>query len=810
MPDERPESCPQRELIEAFAHDKLDDVQRREAESALQQSEPCRELFRQLTAGRYPRLPNYTIIGQVGKGGFGVVYKAVHHAKERTEALKVLFSKTPLLTEYFQNEVHLIARLRHPNIATLYDAQLSTPPLYYTMEFVEGERLSEYLKRSEVSLAERITIIKSVAQAVGYAHAQGVVHRDLKPQNILLDPDGQARVVDFGISIKLAEVRGPEADGAPRKGQEGPVGTVGYIAPEQRKGGVVDERADIFALGALLFHCVTGEPARLANVTDQRIRILRQRQVAQPEDLSAIIGRCVAESPDDRYPSCDAFVADLDNYLAGRLIIARENPSIPYLLFRGATWVMRDCPRTVRVTVAMLIAGFLTWYFWTMETHARGVGAESDRPADRTVMIGLTESTVRAVEEGRIGADLPDLDVHDVPSRSLRMLYGQLLERLAAAKPRVVLIDSFLTECSEFDQYFIDGVNALDALGVPVVVAALKFDVNGDPVMCAAIRDAVHKRCGTIIGVDPRKHHDNLEVTYCIQRGLGSPIPGLALVAFSAWKQPDCELELELDADKLGLRVKYRKRDPEPGQLRYEGVKTLRLHQVETCSGPGKAFMKLMGDKALKENDKLANALVAARSGSYWKSENRTLTFEEVLEATPEQLRAWFDDRAIVIGQMRRDVPEVFRDLYRRKNGEEIFGCQIHAEAIDALMASKEYHRFQPPGLATRNVLWCGVGVIAASLVGKRRWRSLRLVTLVCIVLFLVGLVELGGRAALASTGERWLLEVLMAATGILTAGSLAFLAKAIRERQLGLTPSAATMSTEGPTLASTILAETR
>ncbi|MBU0618467.1 MAG: protein kinase, partial [Planctomycetes bacterium] len=181
MPDDRPEPCPQHELIEAFAHDKLDDVQRREAESVLQESEPCRELFRQLTAGRYPRLPNYTIIGQVGKGGFGVVYKAIHHAKERTEALKVLFSKTPLLTEYFQDEVHLIARLRHANIATLYDAQLSTPPLYYTMEFVEGERLSEYLKRGDVSLAERIDIIKSVARAVGYAHTQGVVHRDLKP-----------------------------------------------------------------------------------------------------------------------------------------------------------------------------------------------------------------------------------------------------------------------------------------------------------------------------------------------------------------------------------------------------------------------------------------------------------------------------------------------------------------------------------------------------------------------------------------------------------------------------------------------------
>lgn len=812
MPVEHPEPCPQRELIEAFAHDKLDEAQRRQAESALQQSEACRELFRQLTAGRYPRLPNYTIIGQVGKGGFGVVYKAVHHAKERTEALKVLFSKTPLLTEYFQNEVHLIARLRHPNIATLYDAQLSTPPLYYTMEFVEGQRLSEYLKRGNVSLAERIDIIKSVARAVGYAHAQGVVHRDLKPQNILLDPDGQARVVDFGISIKLAEVRAPEADGTPAKGREGPVGTVGYIAPEQQKGGVVDERADIFSLGALLFHCVTGEPARLANVADQRTRILRQREVAQPEDLSAIIGRCTAESPDDRYASCEAFVADLDNYLAGRMIMARENPSIPYLVLRVAALVIRDWPFTVRSTVAILVAGLLTWYFWGMETRAGDVGAQPDeQAAGCTVMIGFTESTVRAVEEGRIGADLPGLDVHNLASRSLRMLYGRLLERLATATPRVVLIDSYLAECSEFDQQFIDGVNALNDRGVPVVIAALRFDINGDPVMCDAIRDAVQNRCGTIVGIDPRKHKDNFEVAYCIQRGLGPPIPGLALVAFSAWKRPDCELELELDADRLGLRVKYRKRDPKRGELRYEGVDEVSLHRVEVCTGPRGPFVDIVAHKeALHQNDKLANALVAVRPAAYWNSEDRTLTFEDVLEATPEQLRGWFDDRAIVIGQMRRDVPALYRDLYTRRDGTEIFGCQIHAEAIDALMAFREYHRFRPPGLAVRNVLWCGVGAAAASLLGRRRWRSLRLVTPVCITLFVVGLVELGGWAALSPSGERWVIESLMAGTGVLTAGSLAFLAKAIRERQLGMTPSATTMVTEGPTLASTVLAETR
>src|SRR6185436_6754355 len=146
MPDRiDPDSTPEPELLDALAAGGLEGDARRHAEELLGTSEAARDYFRRLTAPRFPQIANYTIIAQIGKGGFGVVYKAIHHATERVEALKVLFAKTPLLTSYFENEVHLIARLRHPNIATLYDAQLSTPPLYYTMDFVEGERLNDYV-----------------------------------------------------------------------------------------------------------------------------------------------------------------------------------------------------------------------------------------------------------------------------------------------------------------------------------------------------------------------------------------------------------------------------------------------------------------------------------------------------------------------------------------------------------------------------------------------------------------------------------------------------------------------------------------
>jgi len=802
MPEENAESYSQRELIQVFAQDKADEAQRREVEALLEQNEQCREYFRGLTAGRYPRLPNYTIIGQIGKGGFGVVYKAVHHAKERIEALKVLFSQTPLLTEYFQNEVHLIARLQHSNIATLYDAQLATPPLYYTMEYVDGERLNDYLKRSDVSLAERIKLIQSVANAVGYAHRQGVVHRDLKPQNMLIDKDGQACVVDFGISVKLAEAGAPTAPDAKPAGHEGPVGTLGYIAPEQEAGKPVAAGADIFALGALLFHCITGEPARLANVEDQRIRILRERKIAQPYDLDAIIGRCMEEQPESRYATCEDFIDDLGNYLSGRTIQARGAPSIPYKMMRIGAVVLRDSPRTVQMAVAVLVVAFLTALFWHMETNTR----DMPRPgqlSDQTVMIGFSETTQDAVMEGRIGADLPDLNAFH--PRSWRMLYGRLLERLATASPYVVLIDSYMVECSEgyeshFDQILIDGFRAMKA---PVLVAAEKFDLNGEPLICEKFRDEI-EGCGAIINGDPRKHRNQFEVTHCIKRGRGLPIPGLALAAYAAAEHPDCIPELVLDSDNLELSINYRKRDPVPGEANYlDFTEHIALINVDSHDSKKPAFSTHIAG-LLDDGDELGNALLGAQPNSFWKSDDRTLYFEDVLTASDEQLRGWFSNKAIVIGQMIGK-----NDLKERKSGEMMYGCQLHAEAINNLLASRNYRRFHPWELWTRNALWCALAVVVVNLAQKKQWQSLQWASLTCAAILFTG-ITLSGHAAMSAMSDRPRVELLIALSGMLTTGSLAYIAKAVRERLHSLLPSSAGMTTEVPTLDSTMLAETR
>ncbi len=798
MPARRAQHCPERSGVEALIREVLNGAQelppeaRRRIHRHLEHCGPCRTLYREETASRFPRVRNYTIVECVGEGGFGAVYRAIHYAKERTEALKMLTRRTGRLIEYFQNEVHLIARLRHPNIATLYDANLSSPPLYYTMEFIEGQRFDEYCRRQRLPLEQRLRIMRDVATAVHYAHENGVVHRDLKPQNILIDAGGTPHIVDFGISLPLGEAQNYDPDrdqvdpgAAPRR--EGAVGTLGYMAPEQIAGGRVDGRADIYALGVLLWQTVTGDPARLAGQSERLLAALREREVARAEDLAAIISRCLVRNPDERYRTCAELAADLDNYLAGRPIRAREVVSLPYRLVRYLAYVVRYHPQAVRAAIVLAMATLLCGLLWGREARRLVPGGGTHQ----TVLIALSESTRAAIAAGHIGEDLAGLD--PARSRSLRMLHGRLMKALAEARPAVVVWDIYFPECEEaYDSDFIDGAQALQRAGTPVVVAVERTDVNGEPNLCPRIRAAVHS-WGLIRMVRPREPGGELFFPLCTLRGFAPPIPSLATAAFAAARYHDSVAEYRPESACLEIRYRRRSAGTEQGS---PAGSPQPLWRRESDRLPLAHVDLIRSDEVLHPEDQVL--LARTVSGMH---PTPVIAYEEVLLADADRRREWFAGRAVVVGQM---VPGI--DEFVLPDGSRAFGCQFHARALQSLLAGDYVARFSWFGLATRVVFWALAAAALAGLIARVPPRSLRRVGLTCLAVTLSGLTIAAAAADRVTTA--WRIEVLIALAVLLAVGGPVYLAAAVRLRQLQLAPAWAWASGES-TLSSTLLKET-
>ncbi|MBK8915210.1 MAG: protein kinase [Phycisphaerales bacterium] len=776
--------CASRPSVEALAHDRLDPSERPGVHHHLESCESCRSAYRRITAGWLPHVRNYTILEQVGKGGFGIVYKAVHHQKQRIEALKVHFGRTPLRAAYFENEVHLIARLEHPNIATLYEANLGGTPPYYTMAYVEGRQLGDYLRASSLSLEGRIRLFQTIVRTIGYAHGQGVIHRDIKPQNILVDAGGVPRIVDFGIG-KMLGLTEPIDEIAPHGSPEmpeGPIGTFGYIAPEQMTGGAVDSRADIYALGALLFHCVTGEPAKWATRGDRLAAYLRERQVSRADDLAAIIGRCVETEPARRYQSCTELDRDLENYLSAWTIAARRDRPPGYALARGMAYVLRHHPWAVRAPL-MTAAALLLCVVWSgldLRYFAAGSAGEDVR------VIAFADSTLDALRAGAI--DAGD-GVRAADPRSWRGLDALLLRRLAAAAPRVVVMDYFFRRPNPAQDAAL--ADAMRSVGAPVLIGAAEFDQDGEPRGgVAAIHEAAHA-AGCLIGVRPTALPGEYIVPLAVERGGAPPFPGLAIAAYAAWRFPDSRARFAAAAGSIEIR--YERRESAAGVSRWreriDRVPVRDVHQPATAAA------------AFSSGDRIHRGAVRAAPAGYW--DGRVHRYEQVLNASDEQLRGWFEGRAVLIGQMRGE-----EDRYPLADGQSLYGCQVQALALDSLVAGALPANLSRPQIAARALAACLVGtVLVLALRGLFRSASARVVYAAGPALAIAGLVA--AVAIARSSPGRIELESGMLLAGVLTAAGLVLLAEALRERQLQLAPGAH-WSTGDPTLSSTLLAETR
>jgi eukaryotic-like serine/threonine-protein kinase len=270
----------------------------------------------ELIAGRYE------LEELVGTGGMSSVYRAHDRLLERDVALKVLheqFIADGEQVERFRREARAVAQLSHPNIVTVIDRGEQDGRQYIVFEYVDGENLKSLVGR-EGPLPEReaIELTLNIARALGFAHGQGLVHRDVKPQNVLLNETGETKVTDFGIARSLDMQAGLTQTGTV-------MGTSDYIAPEQARGSRVDAQSDVYSLGAVLYELLTGEvPFRGDNfvaVAMQHINepppSVRERRPELSPCIDGVVRRAMAKEPGDRFRSMDDFCAELSDCLGG-------------------------------------------------------------------------------------------------------------------------------------------------------------------------------------------------------------------------------------------------------------------------------------------------------------------------------------------------------------------------------------------------------------------------------------------------------------------------------------------------------------
>ena len=255
----------------------------------------------------------YRIEELIGRGGMGVVYRAYDLRLKRPVALKLVapsLARDDRFRERFVRESELVMSLEHPNVVPIYDAGDVDGRVYLAMRLVDGNDLGTLL-RAEGALepARAIAICSQVAAALDAAHERGLVHRDVKPSNVLLDVSEHVYLADFGLTRRLADDRGPASE-------DSAGGTPAYLAPEQFDGDPVDGRTDVYSLGCVLYECLTGEPVF---VRSSRLAIAwahlqeeppqaHERRPDLPETIDAVISQALAKKPDQRYPTCGAFV----------------------------------------------------------------------------------------------------------------------------------------------------------------------------------------------------------------------------------------------------------------------------------------------------------------------------------------------------------------------------------------------------------------------------------------------------------------------------------------------------------------------
>ncbi len=481
-------------------------------------------------------IPGYSIVREIHRGGQGVVYQAIQKTTRRKVAIKVM-REGPFAGKHdkarFEREVHVLAALKHPNIVAIHESGTAAGSFYFVMDYVSGQPLDVYMAADRRSVRETLTLFQKICEAVNAAHLRGVIHRDLKPGNIRIDPEGQPQILDFGLAKVAPGQIGDESVAMTMTGQF--IGSLPWASPEQAEGvpSKIDVRTDVYSLGVILYHMLTGKFPydivgsfhevldRVMKAAPVRPRTLR-REI--DDEVETIMLKCLSKDRERRYQSAGELGRDIRSYLNGEAIEAK----------RDSTWyVLRKNFRRYRAPVAVA-AGFVLILM-----------------AGLIVSLTLWHRSSRALDDTLAARKLAD-------ARS---------DEATAARVRAESEAAKATAIKRFLQEMLSSANPEKALGREITVREVIDEAAGkvqagslkdQPAVEAAVRATLASAYESL-GLHSEAEPHRRAVLSIYERTLGDKHPHtIQAMGALAWLMPDrrgeslCRKALELSRTNLG------------------------------------------------------------------------------------------------------------------------------------------------------------------------------------------------------------------------------------------------------------------
>jgi len=655
------------------------------------------------------------VVCEIGRGRFGVVYKAWWMKDTpRLVALKILTVAGDMEVHRFDREISVLQRIESPHIVKCLHAGESAGSHYFVMDYVRGTHLDEFLRTRTTGLPEKLRVFQRVCSAVADAHATGVIHRDLKPRNILVDDAGAPHILDFGIcSVYQGVGTSMAVDTITQHGDV--IGTLKYMSPEQAWGGVagpIDARSDIWSLGIMLYEIATGGkyPYPLKGTAEKSLQEVLlddiRRKLPRPPNLEGVpdgreietlIERCLMWEATQRIPSVRDLARDVRLYLAGERIQTRRMG----LGYRVKRLAIGAAARS-RWSFAAAFVAFVAVLLWG-SAHLFNVGwFESDmasthsdtapttpiwsKPIEGIVIVGLGDDSIPAIQTLAAAEGLTAITDNVTTWRGL---HAHTLRRLATAHPSAIVWDYYFRSPQQADEEFASAIRDVETAGIPVVLAAKAYDVRGMPDLSSALRERLGTtlRHGAIVARD--MVHCPGEFVVAIKTGTEKTIPSLALVATAAVRHPETYLKVDWDSRRDWVRLMY---EFEPGAY-HRDVEHLR---------PTSTIGVIDDLTLVSSGDTLATVTVKLHEPQTWLA--RSISYQELLSLEPTVMEKQVRGRIVLFGDLRHRRDGFQPDRHSVRFGTRIVpdvpGCYLLADAITGLLAQRYQRAAFPPGFA--------------------------------------------------------------------------------------------------------------